>query len=156
MLDSSSRMPSAKRVPTLSPLDWEEATFTRPMRSPFHEGHASGREARTRTPTPIEPPAVDISLEEAALFEAPKKVVRPALHRVTTAPPPRRSLPPPMDDETTSKNKVPSELLRATREPDSGRMLQALAVVDLAKTMEEPILDVCEEHLETSTIRSSD
>jgi hypothetical protein len=150
MLDSSSRMPAAKRIPTLSPVDWDESTFTRPMRSPFAE-------ARTRTPTPRPRPvkeiAVDVNLEEASLFETPKK---PALRRVTTAPPPRRSVPPSMEEETTSKHEVHPELLRAIRDRDSSRMRQVAAVMDLTKTMEEPVLDVCEEHLEASTIRSSD
>lgn len=145
MLDSSSRMLSAKRVPTLSPLEplgWEESTFTRPMRSPF--------DAVAPTPSNNVEIAVDVSLEEAALFEPPKK---PALRRITTAPPPRRSVPPRMDEEATSRNRVDSVVLRAMREPDSARLRQALAI-DLAKTVEEPSLDV--DQLETSTIRTSD
>lgn len=153
MLDSSSRMPAAKRIPTLSPLqpgDWDEATFTRPMRSPFAE-------PRTRTPAPgprpVKEVAVEVKLEESALFDAPKK---PALHRVTTAPPPRRSVPPPMEEESTSRHAVHPDLLRAMCDADSTRLRRAAAIHDLAKTMEEPVLDVCDDLLETSTIRSSD
>lgn len=136
MLDSQSRLPAhdARHAGT-----WEEATFTRPMRSPFAES----------APRPMvrsEPPAagIDISIEEAALFEAPP---RPALLRRPTPPPPPRSprLPPPrFDAEATSKQAVSHELLEAMRgERDSVRLRQAVraaAVVDLGKTVEEPTL----------------
>lgn len=147
MLDSSSRLPVAQLSPQ-PPQDWEETTFTRPMRSPFVDAK------RTRTPPPLTevPPAVDVSLEESALFDAPvtRKMPHAALRRVTTAPPPRRSTmaTPVTDEETTSKNSVNPELLSAIRDRDSFRMRQAIALVDLGKTMEEPVLDVCEEHLE--------
>lgn len=152
MLDSSSRLPCV--APLRSPNDWEESTFTRPMRSPF-------------APEPQKPAAeVEVKLEEAALFEAPEPRKLPtakphaALRRVTTAPPPRRSLPvePPMDAEATSKGKVNPELIRAIRERDSHRMRQAIRAVealDLAKTVEQPAVQGCDDLHQTSAIRRS-
>lgn len=142
MLDSSSRFACAKPLPIPANPEWEEATFTRPMRSPFAEP------ARPKSP----PAEIDVRLEEAALFETPK----PALRRTSTAPPPRRSLTPPPPEETTSKNTVHPELLRAIMERDSTRLRQAIRAVealDLAKTTEEPALDP-DDFLETSTTRA--
>ncbi len=151
MLDSSSRLRCVAPLP--SPSEWEESTFTRPMRSPF------AKEA------PKPPAEVDVKLEEAALFEAPAPRKLPtakphaALRRVTTAPPPRRSarVEPPMDAEATWKGKVNPELIRAIGERDSQRMRQAIRAVealDLAKTVEQPALDM--DLLETSAVRRSE
>jgi hypothetical protein len=137
MLDSSSRLACH---PVTAPLqDWEEATFTRPMRSPF---------APEPAPAPV--PEVDVSLEEAALFERPQV----ALRRRPTPPPPLRKsvLPPPRtDEETTSRNTVEPAFLRALRDlRDSAKLLQA--AVDLGKTVEEPAY-AGEVLLETSAVR---
>lgn len=141
MLDSSSRLQShpvtASRAGS---SEWEEATFTRPMRSPF-------------APEPA--PDVDVSLEEAALFEPPAKQ-HAALRRTSTPPPPPRKapVPPPRyDAEATTRAKVEPELLRAMRDNrDSTRLLQA--AIDLGKTVEEPAFGG-EVLLETSAIRET-
>jgi len=150
MLDSQSRLPAHKAG------EWEESTFTRPMRSPFAES----------APRPVvrsEPPAaVDVSIEEHALFDAPAEQsgvrsseppARPrtesvALRRLPTTPPPQTRpsrLPPPrFDAEATTRHAVPSGLLDAMRgERDSVRLRQAVraaAPIDLSKTTEEPTL----------------
>jgi hypothetical protein len=131
MLGSSSRL---RCHPVTAPNDWDEATFTRPMRSPFA----------------VEPaPDVDVKLEEAALFETPR-----ALRRMPTSPPPKRSslLPPPRtDEETTTRHTVEPAFLRLLSESrDSTRLLQA--ALDLGKTVEEPAFSG-EVLLETSSIR---
>jgi hypothetical protein len=160
MLDSSSRLPRVAPV-ALPANEWEEATFTRPMRSPFA---AEDREIRDtiRDHAPrVRGPEVDVALEESALFETSEKmpVARVALRRVATAPPPRRSLTPaPLDEEATSQGKVNPELIRAIADRDSQRMRQAIRAVealDLAKTTEEPALDVCDEALDTLLFRRS-
>lgn len=138
MLDSSSRLQSH---PVTNSREWEEATFTRPMRSPF-------------APEPAPAPDVDVKLEEAALFEPPAQRPTPALRRVPTPPPPRRktSAPPSRyDAEATTRTTVEPELLRAMRENrDSTRLLQA--AIDLGKTVEEPAY-AGEVLTETSAVR---
>lgn len=156
MLDSSSRFPCVAPLPH---PEWEEATFTRPMRSPFAAENVRDT-IRDHAPR-ARGPEVDIALEEAALFDEPRKLPtargHAALRRVSTAPPARRSLtPPPLDEEITSKGKVNPELIRAIADQDSQRMRQAIHAVealDLAKTTEEPALDVCDEGLETLLFR---
>ncbi len=131
MLDSSSRLQS--HIVT-APNDWEETTFTRPMRSPF------------AAPEPA--PDVDVKLEEAALFEARPLRARPA------PPPPARKAPTPrshFDEEATCRTTVEPELLRAMREQrDSTRLMQA--AIDLAKTIEEPVF-AGEVLVESSAVR---
>lgn len=162
MLDSQSRLPAhdARHAGT-----WEEATFTRPMRSPFASAgleesapRPSAKRESQGTIARSEPPAaeIDVCIEEAALFEAPRPLPRvalraPALRRRPTPPPPQRSsLPPPrFDAEATCKQDVSDELLAAMRgERDSVQLRQAVraaAAVDLGKTVEEPTLgaEVC-------------
>jgi len=142
MLGSSSRL---RCHPVTAPNDWDEATFTRPMRSPFAVEAA---------------PDVDVKLEEAALFETPRQrslstsKASVAVRRVPTAPPPKRSslLPPPRtDEETTTRHTVEPAFLRLLSESrDSTRLLQA--ALDLGKTVEEPAFSG-EVLLETSSIR---
>lgn len=131
MLGSSSRLPvHPVTAPPDHGSDWEEATFTRPMRSPF---------AVERPP-----PDVDVNLEEAALFEAPRPRAMPRA-RASALPPPRT------DEETTTRHTVEPEFLRMLSEMrDSTRLMQA--AIDLGKTVEEPF--VGEVMLETSAIRS--
>lgn len=138
MLDSQPRLAAQKNH---FAGDWEESTFTRPMRSPFETDTASG----TRPIVRSEPPApVDISLEEAALFEPPPK--NPALQKISTRPPPLRPsrLPPPsFDAEATVKRDVSAEVLDAMRRRDSVRLRQAVraaVTTDLSKTIEGPTL----------------
>jgi hypothetical protein len=128
MLDSSPRIPRSSPV---RELEWEETTFTRPMRSPF----AAKDEAETPPA-----PSVDVALEEAALFEPPPI---PALRRVSTAPPPRRKPgAPPFQEEDTVKREQPNWLLRVlASERDSTRLRAAASsapATDLSKTLEEP------------------
>ena len=132
MLDSQARLPAA------AASNWEESSFTRPMRSPF-AGPAASDESTE----------VDIAIEETALFEDREPPVRPlrALRRTQTSPPPLRAatLPAPrFDAEATTKHVVSPNLLDAMRgERDSVRLLQAvrdIAPVDLSKTVEEPTL----------------
>lgn len=155
MLDSSSRIPRSAPV---SDVEWEETTFTRPMRSPFAPDgptspspkpdaqRASGvTELKTRSAPKA--PAVDVALEEGELFEAPPPPQRTALRRLSTAPPPRRSKAPPprFRDEETVKHDTPSWLLRVlASERDSARLRAAARTedsVDLSKTVEEPTFE---------------
>lgn len=184
MLDSQPRLPRRTPLPPDPPsrassdahdwADWEESSFTRPMRSPF-ETPGSGSRVAPRAPEPRRAPAaqspqpllaaptsaeVDVSLEEAALFDAPRLTpTHSALRHTTTAPPPRRSLTPAPFEEETAKRDVSPSLLRAIRDlRDSSRLRAAArtarAEIDLAKTMEEPTLDVDEDALlSTSEIR---
>jgi hypothetical protein len=162
MLDSSSRIP---RSAPIGDLEWEETTFTRPMRSPFAPdqpttGRASSPpngvatlKPRTapRSPSPSAPSAapVDVTLEEGELFESPpppKAAPKPALRRLSTAPPPRRSAAPPrFRDEETVKHDTPNWLLRVlASERDSARLRAAARtgeIVDLSKTVEEPTFE---------------
>jgi hypothetical protein len=144
MLDSSSRIP---RSAPIGDLEWEETTFTRPMRSPFApEEPTAGRAppAGAQAATPI-----DVTLEEGELFEAPpprRSAPKPSLRRLSTAPPPRRTAAPPrFRDEETVKHDTPSWLLRVlASERDSARLRAAARtgeVVDLSKTVEEPTFE---------------
>lgn len=146
MLDSQPRLTT--RPPVSQPAwgarddwsqDWEEATFTRPMRSPFAD---DGPRSPRRAPRC---PEVEIPLEEAALFE-------PTPTREQMLPPPPRPsrLPPPrFDEEATARQDVAPSLLRALRgELDSVRLMQAAAravdsAIDLSKTAEQPT--VCDD-----------
>src|SRR4051794_2595785 len=102
MLDSPSRLP---RAAPIGDLDWEESTFTRPMRSPFatppsgaarvvDRGSAevgrreSGVEAVSDPKRARED--VEVSLEEAALFDPPTMRL-PVAARLSSVPPPRPS-----------------------------------------------------------------
>ena len=144
MLDSQSRLAAQKNH---FAGDWEESTFTRPMRSPFETDTASG----TRPIVRSDPPApVDVCLEEAALFEPPPvrqpSARPPALQKTSTRPLPIRPsrLPPPsFDAEATVKRGVSTEVLDAMRGRDSVRLRQAVRAAvtsDLSKTIEGPTL----------------
>jgi hypothetical protein len=139
--DRAVPMDRSAHTPTHQPA-WEEATETRPMRSPFGstEGWPERHEGISALARP--PEAVDVTLEEEALFAEPPLPTWIDLPRVSesaVAPPPirtdddserfgssrpstrppraRASLPPPrFDEEATAKRSVPLDVLRSLRE----------------------------------------
>lgn len=156
MLDTQPRLPAARPHGSLSsaqaaqaeqggsrdPEDWQEASFTRPMRSPF------AFEDEPRGPEPRGPEQeVDVALEEAALFEPATAPPAPEVRPRQDAPKSGRGarLPAPrFDAEATEPHTVSPQLLAAMKgERDSMRLLavvQETAPVDLSKTSEEPTL----------------
>jgi hypothetical protein len=157
MLDSSSRIPRSAPV---CELEWEETTFTRPMRSPFAPDQPTASRPSSPSPKPVaalkprtapqspkpSPEPVEVALEEGELFEAPAPRPKPALRSLSTAPPPRRSKAPPrFRDEETVKQETPNWLLHLlASERDSARLRAAArtgGAVDLSKTVEEPTFE---------------
>lgn len=117
MPDSPPRPPGHPVTSSSAGREWDEVTFTRPMRAPF-----AGAAEKP-------PPDVDVTLEEGALFEGG----RPSAPSGAVMPPGR------MDEEATTRNAVQPEVLRAIWEAADATSSAADAL-DLSKTVEEPAL----------------
>ncbi|MGZ3417502.1 MAG: hypothetical protein ACXVEF_27395 [Polyangiales bacterium] len=117
------------------------------MRSPFAPDGPTSPAPKTPPKPSLTAEAVEVPLEEAALFEPPAPRALPALRRTSTAPPPRRSKAPPrFRDEETVKHDTPNWLLSVlANERDSARLRAAArsggGQVDLSKTVEEPTFE---------------